>query len=83
VGTQTVLALLEQHIATGGWRYWCGCGDWYGWRLQQLLDGNRHRWYDLGERRLLGCLGGEPRATARALFPVSLAFLLGAFVGRL
>jgi hypothetical protein len=32
---------------------------------------------------LLRLLGHKPRAAARALFPVSLAFLLGAFAGRL
>ena len=97
VGTQTVLALLEQRIATGGCRYWCGCGcgcgDWYGWRLRGLLDGNLYRWYGyrwygcrwygLVDRSLIGGLGAEPRAAARALFPVSLAFLLGAFLGGL
>jgi hypothetical protein len=32
---------------------------------------------------LLWRFGRKPRAAARALFPVSLAFLLGAFAGRL
>jgi hypothetical protein len=64
-----VAALLEQRVATSG------RGDWCGWRLRGLFHGNRYRWYDLGDRRLLRGLGGEPRAMTRALLAIALAFL--------
>jgi hypothetical protein len=73
-------SLFEQRIAAGGWR------NWWGWRLRGLLDRDRRRRSDLCNWRRIGLdglLGFESGATARALFPVSLAFLLGAFAGGL
>jgi hypothetical protein len=99
VSAQTVATLLEQRIATGGWRNRyrrrqgnrrrIGCRHRlrYRRRLGRLLDGNRNRQLDIGERRRLRrarrrrC--GLPRTAALSLFPVSFALLHGAFAGGL
>jgi hypothetical protein len=99
VSAQTVATLLEQRIAMGGRRNRyrrrqgsrrrIGCRHRlrYRRRLGRPLDGNRGRQLDIGNRRRLRRVrrrrSGLPRAAARALFPVSLAFLLRAFAGGL
>jgi hypothetical protein len=92
-------SLFEQRVATGRWRDWWGCRNWWEWRLRGLLDRDRRRrsdlcgwrlrrlcrllWQDGRRNDLGGLLGFESGSAARSRFPVSLAFLLGAFAGGL
>jgi hypothetical protein len=57
-GTQTISPLLEQCVTAGrgGYWYWSGLDRF---SLDRLLCRNRHRCWDLEDRRLLGGLGVE------------------------
>jgi hypothetical protein len=96
-GAQAIASLFEQRVAAGRWRNWWGWrlrglldrdrrrsrsrrSDLCRGRLRRLRRLLRHDGWgnDLG-----GLLGFESGAAACALFPISLAFLLGAFAGGL
>jgi len=76
-----IRGLLDRDRWWWWWRRrWRRRSDLCNWRLRRLC---RLLWHDGRRNGLGGLLGFESSSAARSRFPVSLAFLLGAFAGGL